>query len=496
MEYREVRVRPLGQHSGVDRFDLSDMDHTMPKIYVQIAEIFDLPPDANRTHTVESLRSGLAFALGQYPVLVGVLRMDASNGRMWVVKKEDSTVGLFVKDDSKASGAGEGDHLPSFAHLEANDFPVQLIDGYKVLPKVVTEKQVFSPLGDNADGDATIISTFQVTFIEGGLILAAAIHHNCSDGPGCNVFLTTWAENAAAASRGEPFKPVNQSNNSRDQLIALKPSPERWVELDGKFPLLKNLGAPSPAPPPDFKTPDLKGRMWHVSRSNAARLKEACAQADAERWVSTYDCIMALFWKTITRAKIPLLSPDPNTEVTLIHAVNARNLLEPPLADRFLGNAVVFAHVSIGSIEDLITTKNNLPRLAAAVRQSIQTITPQYSAEVPEWVAGLEDRRYIALDMDSFLGLNLAGSSWQAMTPYEHHDFGFGLPKAVRWPHPLCEGSIIVLPSRATVKKGAARGVDDDEGVEICFCLEEGCHDRLLQDAELLRFARPRGLNA
>lgn len=496
MDDKEIRVRPLGGDPGADRFELSDMDHTMPKIYVQISEIFELPPDTNPSHIVESLSNGLAFALGQYPILAGVLRMDATNGRMWVTKKGDSTVGLFVKD---ASNSGNND-LPSFAYLESNDFPVQLIDGHKVLPKIVTEKQLFSPLGENADDDATIISAFQVTFIEGGLILAAAIHHNCSDGPGCNGFLTTWAENAAAASRGEAFLPVDPANTVRDQLSAPKPGAERWKTLDGKFPIFKNLGAPPPAPPPGFQMPNLKVRMWHVPRSSAAELKKACSQEEAaEKWVSTYDCIMALLWKTITRAKLPLLKPDRGNEVILAHAVNTRNLLEPPLPARFLGNAVALPRVSSGSIEQLVAADDNLPRLAAAVRASIRSITPQYAAELPEWVAGLEDRRYIAIAMDSFLGMDLAGTSWQAMTPYEQHDFGFGLPRALRWPHPQFEGYVFVLPSRAGVKKNLAGGGGvggNDEGVEICVCLEESCHDRLLQDPELLRFAHPRGLNA
>ncbi|KAK8087402.1 hypothetical protein PG994_002376 [Apiospora phragmitis] len=477
----------------------------MPKIYVQIAEVFELPPDADREAIVDSLTKGLAFALGQYPVMAGVLRMNASNGRMWVTKREDATVDLFVRDTSSAAapgGEGGGDRMPSFAYLEANDFPVHLLDGPKVLPKIVTEKQLFSPLGDNAsDDDSTVISTFQITFLEGGLVLAAAIHHNCSDGPGCNGFLTTWAENSAAATRGDPFKPIEMANANRDQLSAPKPSPARWQQLDGKFPILKNLGAPSPAPPTEFVRPTLKIRMWHVPRSRAAALKAACAPppADADKWVSTYDCIMALFWKTITRAKLPLLKPAlKGKEVILAHAVNTRNMLEPPLPDRFLGNAVALPRVSVGSIEELVKVgEDNLPRLAAAVRRSIRTITPQYAAELPEWVAGLEDRRYIAIAMDSFLGMDLAGTSWQGMTPYEQHDFGFGLPKAMRWPHPQFEGYVFLLPSRAAVKKqNKEGGGDNDEGLEICVCLEESCHDRLLQDTELLRFAQPRGLNA
>lgn len=71
MEPKGIRVQPLGETSGVDRFELSDTDHTMPKLYVQIAEVFELPPDVDRDGIVQGLTKGLAFALGQYPVLAG-----------------------------------------------------------------------------------------------------------------------------------------------------------------------------------------------------------------------------------------------------------------------------------------------------------------------------------------------------------------------------------------------------------------------------------------
>jgi hypothetical protein len=163
--------------------------------------------------------------------------------------------------------------------------------------------------------------------------------------------------------------------------------------------------------------------------------------------------------------------------------------LQPPLPDHYLGNAVALPRTEPLAIKKILA-ENNLPQLAAAVRASIQSITPEYVSELPEWVAGLEDRRWISINMNSFLGMDLAGTSWREMTPYERHDFGFGLPKALRWPHPQFEGYVFVLPSRASVKP-----VGFDEGIEVIVCLEESCHDRLLKDTELLQYAQPRGLD-
>lgn len=49
----------------------------------------------------------------------------------------------------------------------------------------------------------TIMSTFQLTFIPGGVALVSALanHDSCADGGGCDNFLT-WAKGAAASTRG------------------------------------------------------------------------------------------------------------------------------------------------------------------------------------------------------------------------------------------------------------------------------------------------------
>ncbi|CAJ2508801.1 Uu.00g138270.m01.CDS01 [Anthostomella pinea] len=210
MASQELRVQPLGCQDAPpsERFELSDMDHTMIKVYVQIAEVFKLTGDVVQDAIVSSVKEGLEFSLSQFPLLAGF----SPHGRVqW---------------------ADPGNDFPSFAYLEQNDFPVQLLEGHKLLPKSVTEKQLFSPLGENADED-TIISAFQINFIRGGLILAAAIHHNCSDGTGCNGFLKTWAKSSAAARLGAPFEPIDRAALDRARLSAPRPSPARWKQLDG-----------------------------------------------------------------------------------------------------------------------------------------------------------------------------------------------------------------------------------------------------------------------
>ncbi|KAI7505052.1 hypothetical protein KC367_g835 [Hortaea werneckii] len=418
----------------------------MPKIYVQIAEVFELKDESetNQAKIVANLVRGLDFTLAQYPIMAGGLKMDPETGRMWVAKKQDPSVGLYVNVRQ----------TPTYQELNQKDFPAAMLKGHEILPKSVTEKQLFSPLGDNADEDLSI-SAFQLNFIQGGVILASAIHHNC-----------------------EEFKPIDKAALDRSRLSAAQiPDQKRWQELNEKlsleYPILKDAGGPPPAPPADFKMPELDIVMWHFAKSKVDQLK-ATANHSVDGAEGSW-------------AKIELLQPNLDQEVILAHAVNTRFKLDPPLPERFMGNAVALPRTKPTKISDLVAAP--IPEVARRVRDSINSITPQYVRELPEWIAGLKDKRWISINMNSFLGMDLVGTSWQAMQCYQKHDFGFGLTKAIRFPCPAFEGYCFIYPSRAAVKEDA-----DDEGFEVCVCLEKGCQQRLMKDEELLAYAQPRGI--
>ncbi|RFU27314.1 hypothetical protein B7463_g9034, partial [Scytalidium lignicola] len=482
---KEILVHPKGWECSPEseRFPLSLMGHIMPKIYVLIAEVYALPEDANAETIVKNMTTGLEVALSQFPILTGILEVDATNGQMWVAKQRSSTLSLHVKYMLCE------DEFPSYEELEKKEFPATLIAGNRLLPESVTAKQLHSPLGDNND-EGIAMAKFQLNFIRGGLIIGVAVHHALSDGPGCDGFLTAWAQNSAAAANGTPFlRDQQQFDIHRSSLDVEKPNPERMAEIRHAFPVIKDAGGPMPLPPADFKIPSFVPQMWHFSKTKAEMLKVQASSSGGEgSWISTYDAIIALLWSSVTHAKLALLNPDLESKALLVHAVNTRKIWNPPLPQNFLGVASAPARCEPLLIKDIIATEN-LPKLAASVRASIKAMTPQYLTGLLERVAGHEDQRWLEISVNSFLGMDFGASSWQGMTTYEKHDFGFGLPKALRWPSPAFDGFVFVYPSRAATKDAAA-----DEGIEACVCLEESCQQRLMKDEVLLAYAQPRGL--
>ncbi|KAJ3456556.1 hypothetical protein MRS44_016579 [Fusarium solani] len=469
----EFRLHPTGWRSAPEseRYPLSLMGHIMPKVYVAVAEAFAFPDDINIEATVRNMTAGLEFTLSQFPILSGVLEMNVATGTMWVARKRDSTASLHVKHM-----LGE-DEFPSYK---------ELAEKHPTPPRVCHSKIASLPLGDNNE-EGIAVAAFQLNFIRGGLIIGLAIHHSVSDGPGCDGFLTTWAENTVAAAEGAPFIPTKHKFSIHGTPLDIEsPTKGRVEELSKMFPVVRDAGGPMPPPPAGFVMPSLVAQMWHFPKSKADLLKSKASNQDGGSWISTYDAIMALLWSSITRAKLEMLKPDLESKAILVHAVDTRKVWSPPLPDRFLGVGAAAARCEPLTVKDIIA--GNLPQLATAVRGSINAITPEYLSNLLQWVAGHEDQRFLEISINSFLGIDLGASSWQGMTAYEAHDFGFGLPKALRWPNPGFEGFVLLYPSRAGSIHAA-----EDEGIEVCVCLEESCHKRLLKDEVLLEYAQPRG---
>jgi hypothetical protein len=61
----EFRLYPAGCNDAPEEevFELSDLDHIMPKMYVQIALTFELKPDADKAKIVENMKAGLEMTL-------------------------------------------------------------------------------------------------------------------------------------------------------------------------------------------------------------------------------------------------------------------------------------------------------------------------------------------------------------------------------------------------------------------------------------------------
>ncbi|KAI3400416.1 hypothetical protein diail_3037 [Diaporthe ilicicola] len=489
---RGISVQP-NRNKQDEIVQLADLDAIEPKLYVHMIEVFALRPDAAKRQILNSLTEGLSRTLDEYPILVGSLHFDNEAKRIVVKRTPTSSATLNTKEPGPD---GQID-IESFATLDKHDFPVHLLDASKVLPSSVVGK--FPVPGQDVSTDGPAVCAFQVTFIEGGVIVALAITHQVSDGMGCETLMASWSRNSHAVFKGTASSSINTDAMPDRTLLSAKgrhiTSPDELKKLGDKFPTYKARDGPPAPPPADFKMPAVKTRIWHVPESKLKELKTLASAStpnghDGTGWVSTYDALLAILWRAIVRAKEPLLKPDPKAPSKAVHAVNARGRTEPAIPDNYIGVAVTLPQSPELTVSDVLSPDlgSALPLLARTVRAATNQVTPSYVADLVRWAGSNPDLRWVELDMHWVLGLDCMAFDWHTMKSYEEHDFGFGRPAALRWPHPQFEGFFFVLPTRTT--KG-----NPDEGLEICLGLEESCYPRLQTDEELLRFAEERGKN-
>ncbi|KXJ88363.1 trichothecene 3-o-acetyltransferase [Microdochium bolleyi] len=489
---QQIRVKPAtASGARLDKvYLLSDLDHLMPKLYVHMIEIFELPAQTDKTQVVNNLVEGLARTLADYPLLAGTLHFDNDARRIVVRVKPDSTVALHVKEAPSSE-------IPAFAVLDQYDFPVHILDSPKVLPPLFVAEH-WNPIPSyDVSVDGPAVAGAQVTFIEGGLILGLAIPHQVCDAMGFERLLTTWAQYAASFAKGGDLNGLSAATDEVSPRSILSASgkwthsAEEIMQYESQFPVMKLRDGPPAAPPVDFKMPVVKTRIWHFPRSKLNALKAKCsAGQEPGNWISTYDALLSIMWRATVRAKSPLVKPAPDAPSKAVHAVNARGRAEPAIPARYIGACITMPQSENLTVRAVLgDLDSTLPVLARAVRASINSVTPAYVAHLIKYAAGAQDLRWSELDMHWILSLDCMAFDWHTMNSYKAHDFGFGKPAAVRWPHPGFEGFFFVLPSRAGV-----RNAGPDEGLEVCFGIEESCFAQLEKDEEFLQYAEQRGV--
>ncbi|KAI8261140.1 Trichothecene 3-O-acetyltransferase TRI101 [Colletotrichum sp. SAR11_239] len=412
------------------------------------------------------------------PQFGGRLQINDETGQHNIKTTDNDVVELSVQYHD----GPDDNYVPSYAALEKDAFPPMLLDSKKLLPRIMTEKQNLTQHGDFHEDDAPV-TMFMVTFIRGGLVIGVGLHHLATDVSGLDGFLESWAANTKRLVAGLPLAPFDHSIMDRALLTHYGPAPDakRWTELDQRLKTVKLLDTAPQPPPPEFKMPATSEVLFHFPRSKINQLKANASRTDPNTWISSYDAIMALCWRCVSRARQSSVTGDTTT--TLMFAVNGRGRLKPPLSKHYVGNVATLSWSELTF--DEVVAPGAFPRLAALVRAANVEVDNDVYRSVVEWVAGVPDKRRVAFNMNAFLGPDVVGSSWQGLSAHQTWDFGFGTSKAIRWPKPDLDGFVFYYPSRNTG--------DPDEGVEMVACLEDSAMQKLLEDPEWLNYAVAKG---
>ncbi|XP_047326676.1 benzyl alcohol O-benzoyltransferase-like [Impatiens glandulifera] len=279
---------------------LSDIDdQECLRVQLPIIMFYDGSHFHSDRDPVKIIREALSEALVFYYPFAGRLREGP--GRKLIVDCTGELGILFIEADADVTLKGLGVPLqPPFPYLEDLLHDVPGSKGILGCPLLL----------------------FQVTRLTcGGFVVAFNFNHTMCDGTGLVQFLTAVGE-LAQGHREPSVLPVwdRKLLNARD--------PPRVTCAHHEFDEL-------------VETPiheDLVHRSFFFGSAEVEALRQLVFSDQLGRHYSSFDLITACIWRCRTIA----LGLEPNEDVRLLFAVNARKKYKPPLPTGYYGNAFAF----------------------------------------------------------------------------------------------------------------------------------------------------------
>lgn len=176
-----------------------------PNLYTPLLWAYEMD-SKYRNDIIQTLSKGLEVLSEACPYLAAQINVE---GNLIEYKKH---IPLLVKDFRE-------DEFPNLDALKTASFPVQQLEGSKLLP--------LAGLPSSLEGTTRPVLVVQANFIEKGLLLCIAGEHTVMDGAGLAFVLSLFDKTC----RGEPIRPEEAAmcNMSRTEPVAPFPNVESFV---------------------------------------------------------------------------------------------------------------------------------------------------------------------------------------------------------------------------------------------------------------------------
>lgn len=437
------------------------------------------------------LEEALSKTVEQMPFLAGTLRVrepdarDKRRGRLEIEippNKKDLVVPLRFQDLTTNL---------DYEDLIAEGVPDASLDGNILLPT--------GSIADLEAGAAVLVA--QANFLQGGCLLSVAIHHSVGDGAAAVKMMQIWAQHCRqlqsqeiaqssltvtpdSLDRGILEKLWSADGNQHNENAYLEASDELWrfLGVNAVTDTPKELnGTSSHGAPPKTQT-----SIFYMSAPSLAELKVAAIEKNDRAGVTANDALMALLWRSITKARFPQGDAIYAHDETAIldTTFDGRAKFSAACPQDYLGNVVLMntTYLSLGSLTSPTTA---LSSIASEIRSSLNTITTTQIHAAMTLAASIPDCGNLTFPFATFAGTELCITSTVNMPLFEL-DFGAafdndGKPDSVRPPKSefasVCR-RCVVLPRRT------------NGGFEILISLLEEEMKRLMADDEFKQYAR------
>lgn len=442
--------------ANIVKYELSDLDKGGFLKEVTVALFYEVPPTADVETLISSLEEGLKNAIDQLPFMSGDLQFE-NTGKLCVVKSPENQVKFQIRRFDST------EHKP-LSTLAQTSFAPGSLDLTAFLPKFPEGKKP--------------VCVLKLNIIEEGLVLGLRVNHAAGDWSSIDKFLSLICQSCKAHQEGinmpnfmpdlsrDPYNtPADVSKYSRhDSLERLRLF---YVMEKSQF----KLPSSTPSQP----------RIYRISDAGIKDIKAQCSlYLTGVEFVSSYDCISALLWTSITRARLQL-HPEKKTSLSrFIHPIDVRTRdPDKKTSEKYFGNAVIGAQAGPLIAQDLVSdAKRGQATAASLIRQSINSVDLTSISHMAYLISSLSPTENLGSHAD-FTNMDVFMNTWHSGST-EKYDLGGGVvPVAFRLYAPMPGACAVILPN---FSRGLTRIFD----IHLQITAEE--HDLLKQDAEFTKY--------
>eukprot|EP01112_Ceratiomyxa_fruticulosa_P000362 TRINITY_DN1032_c0_g1_i2.p1 TRINITY_DN1032_c0_g1~~TRINITY_DN1032_c0_g1_i2.p1 ORF type:complete len:437 (-),score=89.54 TRINITY_DN1032_c0_g1_i2:18-1328(-) len=411
---------------------LSENDITMPKVYTRWISIYHNLKNDRQFMRKEDLISSLSTLLNEYYYLNAHLKdkeysvhYDPENLRSVQFSVCESDIVLEEWRKQK---------------FEQKSIPI----GFAPDPKANEE-------------DPVLFAVNYTTLKGGNLVLGFAAHHWVTDGAGIANFVENWGRR----TRGVEIKtPVLDRS-------LLQPTEDDPVDDHWEYLISEKIPQAFFELPP---TSELTSQRFFFSPEKLKALKskveKEIEKSGSSGWVSTNDCLMALVWRTVSRAR----ELKGDNEIKFGFAVNGRLRWPTENIENYFGNFNLFG---CARSTPHILLSSPLSAIALLFRDAVNIMDPKRAQSAINFVHRIKDKSTL---YPSFVGRgNYSATNWTRFPFYT--DFGWGVPEKIFIPANKFDGLFIVLPT------------PQKDCFEIVLGAEEKNLPKILSDPEFMEFA-------
>ncbi|KAJ9169405.1 hypothetical protein P3X46_017607 [Hevea brasiliensis] len=397
-------------------YKLSFLDQLSPPVYNPLILLY--PTDGelkfNNLEKYNELKQSLSQILAYYYPLAGRIKDNR-----FVDCNDEGILYLQAQVSSKLSDAVD--------NTEPTEFK-------KLLPFELDQAQEF-PLGIQ----------FNI-FKCGGICLGLCLSHKIADALSTLTFVKTWA----AIARGEV-------DIACPEFVSATLFPPRNISgFNPATGITKNVAT--------------KRFVFRSTSIESLRARYATSTSlENQRPPSRIEALSVFIWSRFTAATE--VESSPSKKYLMLHPVNLRRRMNPPLPEHSFGNYYRLA-ITIPSTD---SSREENCDLVNKIRSSISKIDKEYVRKLQE---GNEHLDFIKERADSFIRGEMATLNFTSLCRFPLYEADFG------WSKPMWAGSPSLTFKNLVVFMDTACG----DGIEALVHLKEEDMAKFKEDEELLQF--------